>query len=337
METIALGSLALASATFLLLAFLVARRVQLAAQARRRRNAEEQLRPAALAVAYGDEVGLGALAAWHANGTLFAQLLAGYARLLSGDARERIGAFFEARGAVMGEVRKLEARQAWRRAAAAYTLGGMSSGRATGPLLTALADDPDRAVRAAAARSLGRIGAVEAVPELVESLVSKRVPRAVGGQALLDLGAAAVEPLAGLLDHDDPDVRATAVELTGLLADANQAGLLLGALRDSSAAVRANAARALGRLGAGEAAAALRESLADRIGFVREAAAWALGRLGDPEALPLLLAAAESDDFEPARAAAEAAAAIDVETVQLWGRREGAGPHLREAADLAAL
>src|SRR5262249_32674497 len=190
---------------------------------------------------------------------------------------------------------------------------GVACGRGVGPgpagcggLLRVLEGDRDREVRAAVARSLGRIGSPEAVPALIEALVQRRVAQAVAGQALIEIGPSAVPRLLALLAQDEPEVRAWAAELVGLVGDAGDAPLLLGCLQDTSAAVGERAARALGRLGADGAAGLLRETLSDRVPAVRAAAAYALGRLLDREAVEPLLAQARTGEFEPARAAAEA-------------------------------
>ena len=216
-------------------------------------------------------------------------------------------------------------------------LGDMGSARAVPPLLRAL-DDPDRDVRSAAAYGLGRLGAVDAVEPLVGALEHHRIPRAVVGAALLDIGADAVPRLLELIGHPEPVERATAVELVGLLGDAADGRRLVDCLVDTSAEVRAEAALALGRLGADDAAAAVRELLGDRIPFVRVAAAQSLGLLRDADAVDGLLFQARRDGFEPARAAAEALARIAPDRVVREAREsERAGPHLVEAADLIAL
>jgi HEAT repeat protein len=212
----------------------------------------------------------------------------------------------------------------------------MASPRAIPALLAAL-DDREAAVRSASARSLGRLAAVDAVKPLVHAFSAGRLPRAVAGQALLAIGPPALPALRDLLDADEADAREFAVELVGLLGDATDSRLVLQCLRDSSGEVRAKAARALGRLGAEEAATALAETLGDRIPFVRVSAAHALAAVGDPAAAPRLLALARKDQFDPARAAAAAAARLDPAAVLRAAGDESAGPHVREAADLLGL
>jgi HEAT repeat protein len=79
--------------------------------------------------------------------------------------------------------------------------------------------------------------------------------------------------------------------------------------------------------------AALRDSDAS----VRAAAAAALGRIGGDQTVEALLSVARNDSFDPARAAAHAAAGIDPARVREAAATSDAGPFLREAADLAAL
>jgi hypothetical protein len=76
MAFVALDALALAVGSLLFLTLLVGRRVQLAVRARRRRRAQDRLRPVALAIAYGDDVSLGQLISTHVDATLFAELRA---------------------------------------------------------------------------------------------------------------------------------------------------------------------------------------------------------------------------------------------------------------------
>jgi HEAT repeat protein len=212
----------------------------------------------------------------------------------------------------------------------------MGSARAVPALLRAL-EDRSRDVRMAAARSLGRLGAVEAIEPLVAAGVGGTVPREVSSLALFDVGPPAVPRLLGLTRDQEPSMRADAVELVGFLGSAGDAEYLLGHLKDPAAAVRAAAADALGRLGAAHARDELVRALDDRVPGVRSAAARALGQIGGRQAARALLPLARSDSFDPARAAAEALARVDPQLAVRAAEEPDAGPHLREAADLVAL
>ena len=322
-------ALALAGTVFV--GVLTLRRLVLTRSERLVREEEERLRPLALALVDGDTVELTDLSERSAR--VLAALLGRYSRWLAGDARERIGRFFERTGGLDAELGALADRRAWRRATAAFVLGDMASPRAEPALLHAL-HDPAREVRAAAARSLGRLGCAAAVEPIVYALAEDSIPRSAAGSALLSLGAAALPSLRELERRAEPEVRAFSVELVGLVGDASDGPLLVERLRDSSAETRAKAARALGRLAAEDAAAALRGALDDRIPFVRAAAAHASGLVGDPQAASRLLELAREDSFDAARAAAQALARVAPEVVR---READSSPHLAEAADLLDL
>lgn len=333
MGALQVGALVLLEGALLFLLVLVGRRSWLAVRARKRRAAVEALRPAAIELVedMGDPPPLRGF-----DAEVFAELLSGYAIAVRGVPRERIAAYFERTGAVDEQLRLLRSRRGWKRATAAFALGDMGSPLAVPALLDAL-DDRNADVRAAAARSLGRIGAGEAIEPLVRAGVEQRVPRDVAMLALLDVGPIAVPRLLELTRHDGTRVRASAVELVGCLGEAGDAEDLPALLRDTAAAVRTATAAALGRLGAAAARDALIEALDDRVPAVRVASARALGQIGGRSALDALLRVARSDEFEPASAAAAAAAAIDPAGVIRAAEEPGAGRHLHEAADLAAL
>lgn len=334
MGAIELVGFLLFAGNLLFILVLVVRRSYLGREERRRERLPTQLRPAALAFVEGDDA---SVPEYHGvEAEVFAEILGGYARLLRGEPRERIAAYFEATGGVDEQLRRLRSRRAWRRATAAFTLGDMSSPRAVPELLFAL-DDRSRDVRMAAARSLGRLGSVAAIEPLVEAGIAGRLPRDVAGLALFDLGPNAVPSLLELSASDDPRIRASALELVGLIGAAGDAQPVLAHLTDAAATVRAASADALGRLGAGEAHDALVHALEDRVPDVRAAAARALGQTGGRRAAVALLPVARSDSFEPARAAAASLARIDPTSVLAAAKQPGAGPHLREAADLLSL
>jgi HEAT repeat protein len=327
---VALVELALA---VVLLVTLAARRIVLTRRDRRHADAERRVRPLAVALVEGDSSEPPELAA--SDQAVLAEVLGRYSRKLRGDADARIAAYFRSDGLSTTSA-GLGSRRAWRRAAAAYALGDMACDEVVPQLLAAL-DDHSREVRAAAARSLGRLRAAEAALPLIERLVSGRLPRGVAGGALLELGTAAVPELRRIMAHPDPQIRATAVVLLGLVGDSRDSPAALEALRDPSADVRAAAAETLGRIGTSAAEPELRAALDDRVHFVRAEAAASLGAINAPAALPRLLELARTDRFRPARAAARAVARIDPGALEAAAVEPGAGAHLHEAADLIAL
>jgi HEAT repeat protein len=259
-----------------------------------------------------------------------------YSRQLTGASRERIVDYWESSGLLDQQVRQLQSYFSWKRAEAAFVLGDVGPLRVA-PLLVGLLDDPEHDVRAAAARSLGRLGAVEAIGPLITASVRGRLPREVADMALLDIGPPAVESLAELAGHEDPGVRASAVHLIGLTGAAADIGPVVDHLADPAASVRAASASSLGRLGAGEARDALIVALGDRVPDVRTAAARALGQIGGQQATEALIPIARTDLFEPARAAAQAIGRMDPAVLLRLAADHDTGPHLLEAADRAAL
>lgn len=334
LNLIAIAALFFAAASVLFVGVLIARRILLARAEQRQKTATARLLPLALELVEGERERPPKLS--RQDQVTLALILGRYARVLRGAARVNIGAYFRGSAAIRYELAALDSRRSWRRATAAYVLGDMASPSAVPALLDALSD-PSREVRTAAARSLGRLGAVVAVDPIVLALAAKTIPRSVTGQALLDLGEPALPSLRRLLEDGDAATRTVAAELLGLIGGSASAATLREALSDASAEVRAKAARALGRVGASAAAEALREALDDRVSFVRVAAARSLGDLGDRTAAPQLLELARGDRFEVAQAAAQALLAIDPAAVVRAAAEPGAGAHLHEAADLAAV
>jgi HEAT repeat protein len=321
----------LLTAAVLLLLLLVVRRSTLAVQERRYLASERRVRPLAIALVETDSEQPPELSS--RDQAVLADVLARYSRQLTGEADERIAAYFRGGAAFRRAVADLRSARMWRRAAAAYRLGDMACAEAEPQLLAAL-DDSRREVRSAAARSLGRLGVTAAAHPLVAALVAGRVPAGVAGEALVALGADVVPELREIAADPDPRIRASAIALIGRLGDSRDAAVARRGLRDPSAEVRAAAADALGRIGASTAEPDLRAALDDRVHFVRAEAAAALGVIGSSEALPKLLEIARSDRFRPARSAARALARIDREALRRAAAEPEAGPHLHEAADL---
>jgi HEAT repeat protein len=326
-------ALALSASSIGMLGVLVLRRAHLARRDGRRREMEDGLKGIAMELLHagaepphlGDE-----------QRQTLADLLGRYARAIRGPTHDRIVDYFEREGTVAKELEVMAgARAGWRRATAAFRLGDIGPATAATALTAALAD-PDRDVRIAAARSLGRLRAPEAAADLLAAAVDRRVPPALVRWALLQIGAPALPRLLPRLTSDSERSRGGAVQLVGLLGGPGEAAQIEDRLRDTSAMVRAQAARALGRIGGRRNLPALRQATWDRIPMVREAAADALGQLRDRESVPLLALRAAGDQFDVARACARAVAAIDPDEAARRAAATGSA-HLWEAADLVAV
>ncbi len=325
-------ALALSASSVAMLGLLVLRRSHLTRLERNRRETEAGLKGIAMELLHA-----GAAPPPHLGEQerqALADLLGRYARAIRGPTHDRIVDYFEREGTVATELEVMAgARAGWRRAAAAFRLGDIGPASAA-TALTAALQDPDRDVRIAAARSLGRLRAPESAGQLLAAAVDRRVPPALVRWALLQIGAPALPRLLPGLTSDQERLRAGAVQLIGLLGGPGEAAQIEDGLRDTSAMVRTQAARALSRIGGRRNLPALRQAMWDRVPMVREAAAGALGALRDRESVPMLAIRAGGDQFEVARACARAVAAIDPAEAAQRAAATGS-VHLWEAADVA--
>ncbi|MEG3858361.1 HEAT repeat domain-containing protein [Microcoleus sp. herbarium12] len=179
----------------------------------------------------------------------------------------------------------------WR---AAVNCGKIGSCAVVPGLIDALRDE-NHLVRARAAAALGKIRAIEAVPRLIE-LLQDRDSYAVSLRAAEALGQIATETaVSGLLqalNHDDSDVRGSAVSALGEISSEVAAVAVMRSLSDRDIFVRGRAAVALGNINtAGDdnlqtmVAAGLAIARGDSESYVRWRVAAALGQIGTEEAV----------------------------------------------------
>jgi len=168
--------------------------------------------------------------------------------------------------------------------------------------------DPDPGVRAAAARALDRLDALEALPEAVGALREKGREEWVGLlRSLVGIRDESCLKLAlKALVHPAVDVRLAALDLAADFHDWRATGHVARLLGDENPLVRGRAAEVLGSLGDRRAAAQLAPLLADPDPQPLARAAQALGLLGHHPAAPALATLAAHAEPSVRAAALEA-------------------------------
>jgi HEAT repeat protein len=190
---------------------------------------------------------------------------------------------------------RLQSAEAGDRASAADELGRRGY-RFRKPIAEALRpillSDPQPVVRAAAGRALGRLGAREAIPELIQALsdASSDV-RVVAAAALWRLpDPSSVPALLERTNDEDRVVREWAALALGVAADARALPALLKLLDDRERAVRLSAVRSLGRIERAEALEPLVRYLATpRDEEEREEVVNSVASIPDEQRVPSLL------------------------------------------------
>ena len=217
-----------------------------------------------------------------------AGMLLALLRIASGAAVDRVHFAARSLDLVTGWTRALADRHWWRRANAARALGCVGEVGAVPALVARLGDDHEE-VRAAAVEALGLLGDARAVGPLVAGLSDgPRLQQTRVVLALRACGRAVVEPL---LAHERRHVSATVTvaDLLGLVGEGSAIAALTAWCSDSRPDVRAAALRALGTLGPCDRTYfhALR-ALGDEAPDVRAMAARAVGRSRRGDAAPYL-------------------------------------------------
>ncbi len=197
--------------------------------------------------------------------------------------------------------RKLRSSDAEERREAAVDLG--RAGHRGVPLLFQALADSDWRVRKTAVEGLVELGGQEVTTGLVHALSSHDNAGARNSaiEALIHIGAGAVEILLASLNTPDPDVRKFIVDILGDIRDARSVPSLIRELSDPDENIRVAAAEALGKIRDPRAVDPLLSCLTRHDqGWIDYAAAEALGEIGDERALgPLLAALGRSSLREP--------------------------------------
>jgi HEAT repeat protein len=220
--------------------------------------------------------------------------------------RARILELLREIGAIDLMIRSTRRRIPWRRALAVRTLGVIGADEAVPDLIEHLSDR-SRYVREAAVRALGRIGDERAVPSLAE-LFSKPGPVASGVvyEALISIGPFSAQVFREGLHSRDEHVRIASVfGAASLLEPEVSRPRLEQMLADDAAPVRAAAAEMLGRIGGSRVTDDLARLTRDEQRSVRRAAMSALGSYDDPRSIPLALDALNDPDRDTALRAGE--------------------------------
>ncbi len=187
---------------------------------------------------------------------------------------------------------KLGSSDAEERREAVLALAG--AGSKALPLLFRAIGDVDWRVRKTAVEALLSLGGANVITGLIQALSAHDNAGARNSaiEALVRIGAEAVDPLLGIIETPDPDVRKFVVDTLGDIRDRRAVPALIDRLGDVDENIRVAAAEALGKIRDRRAVDALLVCLTryDQ-GWLDYAAAEALGEIGDERALGPLLAA----------------------------------------------
>lgn len=332
MAAVLITTFVVGTALTLVIALLVTRHAQRTHAERKRARIRDELRPLVIEMVADEAApapeelrGLSGLRA-----RMLGELLGSYATTLKGESRRRLVGLLEQEGYVDQAVAALSSRGAWKRAAAAQSLGEMSSSRAVQPLGETARDDADPIVRMVAARALGSLGDPRAVPLLLEA-VERGVPPTIFAGAAIRIGEAAVPLIERAMEEGvQPDLLC---DVIGRIGVSDRPAVIRRMLDDPEWEVRTSAARAMGRVGGPASVPALLRLLAGDRWQVRAAAARSLGRIGEPEAFEPLVEASASGDYWADRAAAEAACRLRDGFARLLIRAPDLNPALLEAIE----
>lgn len=216
--------------------------------------------------------------------------------------RPRLRAVYDTLGLTAAYRGELRDAPSWsRRAAAAKALGLLVAVEAIPQLLEAMRDpDEDETVKQAAGRALSQMQADEAIPTLVDALASAddwASPRLA--ELLVAFGERALDPLLAALDDEEHvNARVWSAQILGRMAERKALAALLPRLKDRSERVRLSVTEALGRIADRSAVAPLtRLALRDPVPTVRAEAARALGSIGDDSVLGELQLLLAADDY----------------------------------------
>ncbi|MFC1522307.1 HEAT repeat domain-containing protein [Elusimicrobiota bacterium] len=200
---------------------------------------------------------------------------------LSGVLVDHLGLLADRAAITACRIRELDAPDLATRAQAAEILGRLGSRASVPRLITALKQESG-IFKTVAARSLGRIRDISAIPALVEGLENAGPGAArTFAQAIVSFRYDAVslilDKLSGMNEHKGRYISVLG-EIRALEAVPAAKDLLING---KDQATRKEAARALGRIADPDTAKALCETMKDTDPGVRAMAAWALGKTAD--------------------------------------------------------
>ena len=190
---------------------------------------------------------------------------------------------------------------------AIQVLGEIGDTRAVGPVIKKLNDEnqPEEK-RISCIKALGEIEDPAAIQALIGQLGNNSwFVRRAAGEALWQIGPAAVGDLIRALDNQNVDVRYWASKVLGEMQAKEAVTPLIKMLEDKEWSIRSGAAYSLGEIGDERAAEALLKYLEDPNEIVRKNVVIALGQIGDSKAIKSSESALEDESEWVRRYAAE--------------------------------
>ena len=223
------------------------------------------------------------------------------------------------------------------RQSAAIALGELGDLRAM-PLLVALLDDPSLVLRKAAILSLGKLKDRRSIKPLLLFGLENPQMKFLASEAIVEMGADAVQTLIELLNDSEPGVVLEAIVLLGRIKDPRARRALTRAIESQQPLFQCHAIEALGQLADSKTIGPIARLLNDPNASVRAMAAAALARMSSEKNVvgPLVKALSDSDEDVVVHAACGLGDSGDKRAVEPLSRLlRSPIPRVRESAAIA--